>query len=178
MAASPLQRRFQTLERQKQATLAQLHRHSSEQLQLRPTPSAWSMIQIAEHLQRTEQAILSAAFSQPHAPLQTLPQRISAGLMIALSLSPARIRVPKAVSVIAPAESLTLPELEARWAATRSRLEAEIRTFPADKARCNVFRHPVSGWMTLLQTLHFLSAHLTHHGYQLRRVRRALQRYR
>ena len=133
------------------------------------------MIQIAEHLQRTEQAIVDVAFLQPLAPVQTTRQRIKAGLMITLTSTPTRIKVPEAVPGIAPVESLTLSELEARWTATRSRLQAQIAAFPADKARCNVFRHPVSGWMTLPQTLHFLSAHLTHHGYQLRRVQRALQ---
>ena len=178
MTTSSLQHRFKILERQKQATLAELHRYSPRELQFNPAPSAWSMIQIAEHLQRTENAVLNGTFTQPGTRVQTISQRTKASLMIALTLSPVRVGVPKATPVIAPAEPLTLPELEARWAATRSHLEVAIHEFPADKARCNVFRHPVSGWMTLPQTLHFLSAHLTHHGYQLRRVQRALQRAR
>lgn len=171
-----LHRSFATLERQKLALLSSVSTWSDARLRHRPEPSVWSALDLLDHLVKVEIGTLAALRSNlPNGSPVTLRDRFGALMVNAVMLSPKRIKVP------ASAAQLVLPEPAAepstileRWSELRLDISDLLSSLSPQQLRCGLFRHPVSGWLTVSQALTFLSTHLTHHSrYQLVRLRQA-----
>jgi hypothetical protein len=67
-----------------------------------------------------------------------------------------------------------MAEAIGQWVKNRERLFSLLDSLQPDQLSLGVFRHPVSGWMTMPQALAFLSAHIRHHEYQLDRLKSAI----
>ncbi|CAN5916908.1 hypothetical protein BH11GEM2_BH11GEM2_13700 [soil metagenome] len=114
------------LEQQKADLLARVAGWPSARLAYRPTPLAWSVVEVVDHLGRGEAGILAAAkagLAEPH-PIAAR-DRVRTWLLDILFRSPARVRVPRSVPQVLPAApvpsakaSLALAVVEARWSAT------------------------------------------------------------
>jgi hypothetical protein len=65
--------------------------------------------------------------------------------------------------------------LTAEWSKVRKTLAHNLERLLAGYSGKAVFRHPVGGWMDMVAVLDFLSVHLVHHGFQLKRLRIASQ---
>ena len=74
--------------------------------------------------------------------------------------------------MVFPSET-DLEEISSRWIAVRQDISGLLQSLESQQLRCGLFRHPVSGWMTISQTLAFTSAHLRHHVYQVERLKKA-----
>jgi hypothetical protein len=135
-----------------------------------------------EHLVKTEQGILAemlAAF-RDHGNARTVPvsDQVRGWLLTCLFRTPLRVRVPPGATTVLPARSIgihpaPIEQLTAQWQATRDQLADLLERVPPSALGIGVFRHPVGGWMTLPRTLHFFSAHMQHHGYQIQRLQAA-----
>ena len=172
--ADPLDRTFQHLETQKAALLNIFASLPPARLHFSPAPGSWSAIQVLDHLQKTEHGITTLVVQTvPNPHKQSVSELVKSTLLRGLFLLPSRVKAPGSAPQILPGEGLELPVIAERWAGTRLRLADVIAGFPPQTHPLGVFRHPVAGWMTMGQTLAFLSAHITHHNYQLRRLARA-----
>jgi hypothetical protein len=170
-----LERWFARLESRKDSMLTGLDSWPQSDLEFCHRPGAWSALQVLDHLQRTEQSILDVMVARiPDSRPASLKDGLGAVFLIGLFLLPSRVTVPGTASEVLPSAAAGLEEISQRWDGTRTELAAVLDGFPFASLRCGVFKHPVSGWMTMPQTLRFLSAHLVHHGYQLRRLESAL----
>ena len=175
--AGTLDHTFQNLERQKADLLAAFASLPLSQLHFQPNPASWSALQVLDHLQKTEHGITDAVVGNlPNPQEQPFSDRLKTTLLRGLFLLPSRVKAPGSAVQILPGDDLELPVVVERWAGTRRRLADLIASFPPPTLYLGVFRHPVSGWMTVGQTLHFLSAHIVHHNYQLRRLARSHDR--
>ena len=171
--AGTLDRTFQHLEAQKADVLAAFASLPPSQLHFQPAPGSWSALQVLDHLQKTEHGITTAVVeTMPTPHKQPVSDLVKTTLLRGLFLLPSRVKAPGSAPQIMPGDDLELPVLAERWAGTRLRLASLIAGFPPRTLPLGVFRHPVSGWMTMGQTLSFLSAHIVHHNYQLRRLAR------
>jgi uncharacterized damage-inducible protein DinB len=164
---------FRLLQRQKGAFLNDLATWDPAQLRLCCKPGSWSALQVLDHIIRTERGIL-AEMQQNVRQCDRVPlvHRVTSDLLILLMRSPARVKVPGLVSrVILPGNEVDLPELTTAWNDSQSQLEKWANELRGNQTRFAGFRHPVSGWMSVLQAIQFLAAHVLHHRYQLRRIR-------
>lgn len=89
--------------------------------------------------------------------------------------SPMKIKVPRGAEAVFPKEGLGLDYVTTEWGKTRDDIGQLVRSLSEFQLNKGYVRHPVSGWMTPEMTLGFLRAHLSHHGFQIRRLERALR---
>jgi len=167
---------FAKLERQKQTLLEQLAEWDSPLLAFRSAPGQWSALEVLDHIVKTESAIV--ATMRNHAASSrsvSAPDRVRGFLLILLFLTPVRVKAPGSVKAIVPSGDNSFESLGAAWTQTRDELESFLNSVPRKRLWPAVFRHPVAGWMTLPRTLSFLSAHIIHHVFQLRRLAEASQ---
>jgi len=168
-----LRQRFERIERQKQTVLSNIAGWPAEQIRFRPKPAAWSALDVLDHIVKTEQATFAIARKQlPNRTPVSFSDRMRGMVVIAVMQSPVRVKVPAAATMVLPANT-DLPEISSRWAAVRLEIFDLLQSLQPENSRCGLFRHPVSGWMDVSQTLAFTSAHLRHHVYQLDRLKSA-----
>lgn len=167
-----LQQWFERLERQKRLVLSDLSRWSESAIRYRPEPAAWSAMDVVDHLVKVEKASLEGIHSQlPNEIPLTFKDRIGGLLVISVMKSPMRIKVPASVSMVLPESTPDQAAIARHWDEVRAEMGDLLRSLKPSQLRCGLFQHPVSGWMTMPQAMAFLSAHLRHHGYQLRRLK-------
>jgi hypothetical protein len=164
---------FRLLQTQKDSFLNDLTSWNPAQLGFGCKPGSWSALQVLDHVVRTERGIL-AEMQQNVRRCDRMPfaDRVKGDLLILLMRSPARVRVPGLVApVILPGYEPDLSELTAAWNDTQTQLGQWIGELHENETAYAGFRHPVSGWMSVLQAVMFLAAHVRHHRYQLGRIR-------
>ena len=165
---------FERLETQKQKVLTDVAGLSAAQLRFRPEPTAWSVPDVLDHLIKVEKALLEAVQDQlPNGTPLKFKDRVGASFIIAVMHSPMRVKVPASASMVLPESRADSSKIAARWSEVREEMADLLRSLRPEQLSCGLFRHPVSGWMTMAQALAFLSAHLRHHDYQLNRLKSA-----
>jgi hypothetical protein len=173
MMLPPLQARFETLERQRREVLSGLALWPEDRLVRRTREGTWSALEIVDHLIRVEHASLER---MPGVMCEKVPvtfrEHVGAFAVRCVMLSPLRIKVPGNASSTLPVSPGSLPQVDAEWQRVRSELKVFLEGCSPAQLACAAIRHPVSGSLTLGQTLAFLSAHLRHHTYQLGRLKR------
>ena len=168
---------FQTLELQKRALLDRIAAWPTEQRQFRPAPGRWSALDIVDHLVRMEEtALVGVQTNLPHGHPVRIIDRLSGMLVNGLMRSPIRIRVPAGVPAVLPDGAADLDALGNRWAEIRKEMASLLCLLAQEQLHTGLVRHPVAGWMSILQGMRFLSAHLIHHEYQLDRLERTARR--
>jgi uncharacterized damage-inducible protein DinB len=139
-----------------------------------PAPGSWSIAQVVEHLTLAEE--LTAKSLRNPRPVE----RRGSGLLASLRLQVIRLlfgkpfvraRVP--ARALLPEGSASLDALEHRWLEAAADIEAFLRDLPAERQHERLFRHPVTGWLTLRQMLQFHLAHIGHHARQIARIMRS-----
>jgi len=166
-----LLRSFNRLESQKKGMLSGLAALPHSQLQLRESPQSWSRAQVLDHVVKTEAAILDDVRSLlPSSSPVDLRSRMRFPMIVAVMRSPMRVRVPVDASQVLPDTDCEFDAISDRWSQVRLLWTEQLEGIEPGQLRYGAFRHPVSGWMTIGQTLVFLSAHLSHHCIQLGRI--------
>jgi len=104
------------------------------------------------------------------------PQRSSGCLIhsFGYAVTGARVKVPPAALTVLP-EVITddASSIATHWEQVRGEMGILLQSLQPNQLGRGLFRHPVSGWMTMRQAIAFLSAHLRHHGYQIDRLKYA-----
>ena len=162
---------YDALERHTRNLLSQLGALSAEQLAFRPAPDSWCLLEVADHLVRTEAAVvLGLEKGLPaHKRRPTWRQRLARPLVVPALRWPIRIKVPTAL--VQPRAGRTLDEVKTEWRQVRAALAGELAALDAGRLREPVILHPIGGPVDAAQTLAFLGAHVDHHGHQVRRIR-------
>lgn len=166
---SQIQARYDALEREKSAFIAELERYSSPQLAFRPAPNAWSMLEVAQHLIISEKGIVGSGSS---ARLGPITWRSKLGLGAITALFRAGVRVPTVPAAV-PKEERSLEAVRADWTHVRDGLRRVLEPLESATLEHPAFIHPVAGTISLAQGLEFMVTHIAHHRPQLERIRRA-----
>lgn len=163
---------FAAFERRKHDLLARLAQLDDRRLNHRPQPGAWSLLEVADHLARTEGAVADALHEGlPAAKARrTLKHRVMYRLVLATLALPVRVKVPTNAPGVHPGEELTLDGVGAGWERQRGKLVAELERFGDADMKRMVVRHPIAGPVGPRQTLAFLNVHFDHHLYQVKRI--------
>lgn len=167
------------LAERRQRLLGELATLSHATLNRRPDADSWSLLQVAEHLELVESAMLGT-MRQTRATGRTLRRRpknyLGYAIFRVVMATGIRVRVPGRVqTIVTPPDSTgDLDAIAARWAQTADALEAHVRGCGPDELRRFVALHPITGPLTPRQVLLFLRRHLDHHRRQIRRIRARL----
>jgi uncharacterized damage-inducible protein DinB len=163
-----LEMRFTALEEERHRVLEALTAASSAQLSFQPAAGGWSLLEVAEHMVRVEEAVaLQLAKSETVAQSRSLGQWFRHKLVrfwLAVGLraqAPGRMRP----------QGWDLARLRERWESVRQQLREYLDTVTeADLGRLAA-RHPVAGPVTVADSVTFLEGHFRHHLRQMARVR-------
>ena len=162
---------FTGLERQKAEILGRVKDWSADRLAYRAAAKEWSAVEVIDHLAKVEQGILAAVRRGVQTPQSVgVADRLRSFLIYLLFRTRAKVRVPRAAAEVLPDPRVELGGVVKQWEATRIDLLALLTEMDGGALHAGVFRHPVSGWMTVPQVLRFLSVHMHHHVFQLDRI--------
>ncbi len=140
----------------------------------RPAQDAWCVVEVLDHIVKSEVGIAAVARRGLEAPHRIgWRDRLGFLFLDRVFRSPRQVKVPRSAPQVLPDAQVNLEEVRRRWDAARLDLTELLRQVTPDQLRGGVFRHPVSGWMTLPQVLQFFSTHMIHHEFQIERIERA-----
>ena len=157
--------------------LASLAGWSEVRLAYRPANNAWSAIEMLDHIVKVESEITAATRKGLQKPHQlSARDRLGFLFLDRIFRSKLRVKVPGSARNVLPDLSPNVGVVVQRWDLGRRELAQLVANVDPDQLDAGVFRHPVSGWMSLPQVLRFFSAHIQHHGFQLARIRGASEK--
>ncbi|WP_266205805.1 DinB family protein [Pontibacter kalidii] len=160
-----LESQYLRLEESRNRLLDELAGLDGNQLNTAPAPGKWSINQHVAHLVLVEERALDNIRYklQRQEELQdiSLAQEAKA-LMLKLALYSGRKFKAPAIVASVP-EACHLPELRQQWDQARFELEDELTAFPQQLLEKGIFKHPITGYLTIGQTLSFLQDHFIHH---------------
>jgi hypothetical protein len=169
-----LDQRIRRLSDQRAALMNTLEAMPSSDLTARPLADKWSILEIVEHMVLAERAVLQGlpAPSLLTARKRRLKHRFF--YLVVLIVLKARIPVRVPSPAMVPRGDRSLSELRSLWDETHAWLEAYLAQLDSGDLRRAVFRHPVTGPLTLAQAMLLDQVHIDLHSRQIRRIQRLL----
>lgn len=163
--------RLEEVRREYQQYVRQL---SSAQLSFKPDADSWSIQQVLRHIISVDQLSATQLMKSGRTKHRksTLGTRFRSEFLRLMLKSPIKFKVPP-IPDLQPAEEQDISSLLEEWKASRQKLKQFLENFPEDKLALEIYRHPRSGWLTLVQALQFMGDHLRHHQQQLKRISKA-----
>lgn len=159
------------MEAERRQLFDELRKLTPQQLAHKSEPQRWSVIQVLEHVLQAERG--SLAYIRKKNQAESLPKSgigawlRSTTLQLALR-SPFRFPVPEVMSD--PANDRSLPEIGDQWEKCREGLTALLKELPDSRIKVLLYRHPIAGYLNILQALNFLHAHFSRHAGQIYRI--------
>jgi hypothetical protein len=146
---------------------------SDEQRRFRAKPDAWSAIEVAHHVFLAERGAVAALEKHRGVPARrrTLKQRLGKAAVAAVFRF--NIAVENPAKVITPDPEVGFDELEREWWAVRDQLLELLESMDASSLTDWGLNHPISGPLTVEETMAFLADHLERHLAQIRKLRSA-----
>lgn len=169
----PLATRFDTLERAREATDAQLSALTPAQTAFRLHDTAWTVAEVLDHVVRVERQVLEGARKpnvQRTAWRRRRFRRLLTWLVFGLGV---RIKVPERVRHVTPERGADLERVRARWDEVRAEWRQFLSTVTPAQLDLLAIKHPLAGPFTYRDVLKFLEWHLRHHRRQIGRITRA-----
>ena len=168
------EKHLQNLDRKLQRLLTDLRRYSDAKLNEQPNETAWSALQIMQHLMRAEAGAIAyvqkkLSFNPDLPKANVLSGLRSSMLNIALSV-PLKMKAPDGVSDEHLATNLTFWDVAKSWRQQRKELEAYLRELPEHLYQTDLYKHPMTGKMTLAGMLSFFNTHVDRHTRQIYRT--------
>ena len=165
---------FQKLERSKEQILTFLNVQDVNDLE-RAKEGQWSMIQAIRHVQISEDSIVAYLQKKIQAgdklPERNLKDQVRLRILFLAIFMRIKFKAP---ATLADPRISTLDELKKDWKVTRDKMKDFIDKYPDKLKKKAVFRHPAGMRLDILDTLHFLNVHLSHHIHQVGRIKRSL----
>jgi hypothetical protein len=162
---------FQQLEDSRLLLISTIQSYPQTIHPVSPSPKEWSMAQVAIHLAITESQILGYVERKlskgelQDSNLRSWLRYIT--VMLALRYRK-KIKAPRQVAP--PPEEVTLAEAIGKWEEVRREWKQFLIELPAGTIHKNIFKHPLTGFINIVQTLGFMNEHVRHHIHQIHRI--------
>jgi uncharacterized damage-inducible protein DinB len=159
------------IESRRREVIAEADQLTAEQLTFRPTPNAWSALDVIEHLVKVEEGIASRVRPmEARGLVEAAKVKAALGIMRVVFAVGGRIRVP--VQAVLPLGGVTLSDLVSRWEAAQVALRERLEGLDDRDWSRPMMRHPLIGRLTPSECLVFIHRHMGHHRRQIGRIRR------
>jgi len=166
-----LEKRLQTFSDRRVALLDEVEALDHGVLVAKPLPGKWSILEVVEHLVLAERAVFRGMPEPARlvAKERRLGHRVRYLLVMLVLKLRIRVRVPSAAMI--PQGNHSLAELRRFWEENQDWLRSCIDHLGSEIGRKAVFKHPVSGPLTVEQAVRMAQIHLDGHIRQIRRLR-------
>lgn len=162
---------YEDLESAKRALLATVSRLDEEQLHFRSSPSAWSVIQVVDHVGRAESGCVRSMRRCAGQLSARRSLRYTLGFKLLELVFRFGIRVKNPVPEAEPQLDPQPVEVLTTWDRTREDLHEFLDRLPEEGLGWGAIHHPLAGPFTVEECLQLLQRHLRHHSRQLERIR-------
>lgn len=170
-----LVKRFQELEQARHKILSAAESYPPSQLFMKPAPGEWSIAQVIIHLSMTEMQILGYIQKRmSKGALQPATIRSWSRYMVVKLALRYRKKIKAPRQVISPPEEVAFAEAVKDWEQTRAKWQQALSQIPAQFMNKELFKHPLMGYITISQTLSFMTEHVLHHIAQIKRIGKAV----
>jgi uncharacterized damage-inducible protein DinB len=162
---------FEKMEAERTELLGGLKNHSEETLTKKPAADAWSVTEVILHLSKAEEGALKymqvklkhgghrkASFAA------SLKQRF---LNLAITL-PFKYKAPNVIKL--DEGSTSFGEAVENWNAIRLELKSEYQSVEESLIDHELFKHPVAGKLSIMQSVKFMRQHVLRHSGQIERT--------
>ncbi|MCF8259041.1 MAG: DinB family protein [Flavobacteriales bacterium] len=163
---------FEAAEADRKALLTNLDTYSEEVLTRKPSPDAWSVVEVLAHLIKAETGTLNylrkkleVGGHQKASPFAGLRKAL---LNFVLGL-PIRFKAPK-VAQLDKGVNMSYAEAKAQWNAVRDGLGTEYQRIDEKLIAHDLFKHPFAGKLNLIQSTEFMRQHMVRHIGQVQRT--------
>jgi len=151
-----------------------LKAHSDQDLNWKPKADKWSVLQVMQHLMKSEDS--SVKYVQKK--LSFNPQLKNAGILGALRgtminlylKSPIKVKAPAVVSEATFPEEAAFWDLVKQWQSQRVEMRNYLGTLPDSLFKKAIFKHPLGGRISLGAMLNFHINHFRRHRNQIDKV--------
>ncbi len=171
-----LQKKFDRLQHDKVRLLAGLKACTAPQLEQSPGPNQWSIVEVIQHINRSEYLsfrYIERQLDDPSKAKKTgLPNAFRSRALNTVLWSPFKWKAPGLVSKFE--EEYTYDEMVALWNLTRTNLEKTLNAIPNELLKHTLFKHPYAGHLNVYQMLNFMHYHLQHHVKQINRIKKTV----
>lgn len=155
----------------KKAFLKRINEKTLEQQMFKPNEEGWNMVEIFEHILLSEGGILGYFKKRPPAETEykvSLKSKVTYAVLSQFYKLPTKVKVP--VKGLDPQGKTSLDKLIEQSDKNNDVIQSILVDFPSEKLKYSVFKHPVSGTMTMKNTIGFFTNHIVHHVHQLNRL--------
>lgn len=134
----------------------------------------WNVLQVMEHVITSEVGTLEYMKKKTLAPFEDIPiagadsEEGSAQLNRALQ-SEKKWKAPDVLPD--PTGAQSFENMLAYWESLYEKYRVFLENLNPGYYHRAIFKHPISGRLNLTQTLDFLTNHIVHHGYQVKRIK-------
>jgi len=163
---------FDRLEARRGRIIVRYSRLSAEQLQFKPDPDQWNLLQVMRHLVTAEQQSVKLIRRN----LVRHENFVRSGwgastrhliLKIALRL-PLKFKAPKIAEV--KEESPDFEQMKSEWESVRNDLKKILTESDSSTLSKALYKHPRAGYLNISQALEFMDEHIAHHQKQIDRL--------
>jgi lysyl-tRNA synthetase class I len=155
--------------------LNELSRHSNDDLNYKPAPEAWSVIQVMYHIMRSEEAALAylakkLSFGTEKLEKGGLKHEFRRAIIWVSLYAPIKLKAPAIVSGDFLPGTETFENASAKWRDLRRQWADFFDSMPEELASKAVYKHAIAGKLTWGGMFEFYNGHLNRHLKQIRRT--------
>jgi hypothetical protein len=137
----------------------------------RPDKEEWNHLQVMEHIVTSEATLL--AFFNKYDPALTerkvgLKNKAANLALTQFYRSAKKVKMPAGLPT--PTGEQSVEDMLRQAQEVMQGFTVFVEAFPENKINYSVFKHPVSGGMSMKATIEFLGNHILHHNHQLDRI--------
>ncbi|MDZ4844143.1 MAG: DinB family protein [Chitinophagales bacterium] len=170
----PVEKQFKSIEEQRKNLLDEIAKLSHAQQNFKPSPDAWSILQVVNHLLFSETNVVKYMLKKMQG-IATVEKagfqaKVRSVVLNSFLKSPFKFKAPKA-AMPTQEEVYIFENLRKQWNETRSGFAKILDQLnPADAEKL-IFKHPLSGKFNIYQTMSFMQEHVAHHIRQVARIK-------
>lgn len=144
---------------------------TDEQRRFRPEPDDWSALEVAHHVFLAERGTVASLEKLRGKPSRKRGLKARLGKLAVAVVFKCGIPVENPSRAVTPDPAVGFDELEREWRAVRVRMLELLESMDEAAPDQAGMSHPISGPLTVKETLSFLAGHLERHLGQMRRLR-------
>ncbi len=167
--------KYEQLQDENALIMQDLKKLESTELNYKSNDKKWNIIQVLNHIKSTEAGTLKYIHKKMKyggLKMTNWSAGTRAFLMRSLNNSSIKFKMPSVLTQ--PSVDGSLQSIQNEWNELRDQWRTFIKNFPDEDLNKAVFRHPIFGRLSLLQTMDSMISHQNHHKKQINRIKKTI----
>lgn len=168
--------RFNQLEAKRKELFEELKSHSDDVINTKPNPKAWSIAEVMLHLMAADEASLIYLQKKILGVTVVGKSGVKGSLKLLILkiafIIPIKFKAPKVTTP--SSKHITLKEINKKWDSIKNDTLELVNKLNGEDFEKELWRHPISGKMNLLQMIDFTVLHFDRHKQQIAKTLKSI----